>query len=272
MRTRLGLAVLVIVLAGSAVPSSGTGTLRICADPNNLPFSNEARGGFENRIADVLAAELGTEVRYTWWAQRRGFVRNTLREGLCDVLMGVPAGFDPVLTTRPYYRSTYVFVTRTGGVDVRSLDDPALRTLRIGVQLIGNDYVNTPPVHALSQRGIVGNLVGYTVYGDYREPNPPARVVDAVARGEVDIAIVWGPLAGYFAPRQSVALRLSPVTPAVEPPAIRQVFAIAIGVRKGDTALRDALDAALDRRRADIDAILTAYGVPRVEAPSEARP
>ena len=244
--------------------------LRVCADPNGLPASNAHGEGFENRIAALLAHELGARLEYTWWAQRRGFVRNTLRAGLCDVVIGVPAGFDPVLTTRPYYRSTYVFVARRDrGLDVRSFDDPVLRTVRIGVQLIGDDAINTPPVHALSQRGVVGNLVGFTVYGDYAESNPAARVVEAVARGDVDIAVVWGPLAGYFAPLQPVALHLVPVAPAVEARGLRQTFAIAAGVRKDDRALRDALDAALERRRTDVDAILTAYGVPRVAAPEE---
>ncbi len=252
--------------------SAPVAKLRVCADPNNLPFSNEREEGFENRIATLLAQELGVPLEYTWWAQRRGFVRNTVRAGVCDVLIGVPAGFDPVLTTRPYYRSSYVFVTRADAAAVASLDDPALRRVTIGVQLIGNDYVNTPPVHALARRGIVGNLRGYSVVGDYAEPNPPARVVDAVARGDVDVAIVWGPLAGYFASRQPVALRLTPVTPVSEPPAIREAFAIAVGVPKGETALRDAIDAALVRRRDAIDALLTSYGVPRVDAPAEARP
>ena len=260
-----GLLVAPIALVHAGDPPASP--LRVCADPNNLPFSNEGREGFENRIAALLAEDLGRPLAYTWWAQRRGFVRNTLREGRCDVVMGVPAGFDPVLTTRPYYRSTYVFVVRADRhVDVRSFDDPRLRALRIGVQLIGNDGVNTPPVHALTQRGVIGNLVGYPVYGDYAEPNPPARVIDAVARGDVDVAIAWGPLAGYFARRAAVPLRIVPVMPAADPPGVRQVFAIAVGVRKDDRELREQLDAALERRRPEVDAILDAYGVPRVEA------
>src|SRR5215217_8214805 len=177
--------------------------LRVCADPNNLPFSNAKGQGFENRIAELVAREMGRSVKYTWWAQRRGFVRNTLNAGDCDVIIGVPASFDLTAVTNPYYRSSYVFVTRRDrNIHVSSYDDPILRKLRIGVQLVGDDGANTPPVHALGQRGIRGNLKGYLVYGDYREPNPPARIVDAVVKGEVDVAIVWGPLAGFFAARQ----------------------------------------------------------------------
>ena len=174
--------------------------LRVCADPNNLPFSNEAGDGFENRLAELIADELNARVEYTWWAQRRGFFRNTLRADRCDVVMGMPASFELALATRPYYRSTYVFVYRADApFAVQSFDDSILRGLRIGVPIIGDDGYNPPPAHALGSRGIVRNVLGYPVYGDYREPNPPARLVDAVADGEIDIAIAWGPLAAWAA-------------------------------------------------------------------------
>ncbi|HYE89589.1 MAG TPA: substrate-binding domain-containing protein [Terriglobales bacterium] len=271
MRIRAGaLAVLVLALAGPA-SAQAPGELRVCADPNNLPFSNAREEGFENRIAELLAAELGLTLRYTWWAQRRGFARNTVRERRCDVALGVPVGWDPVLTTRPYYRSTYVFVTRADGPRVRSLDDEVLRTARVGVHLIGDDYANVPPAHALARRGIVDNVVGFMIYGDYTEPNPPARLIEAVASGGVDVAIVWGPLAGYFAGRQPVPLVVTPIAPAEEPP-LRFTFGMAMGVRRDDTALRDALQGALERRRGDVDAILDRYGVPRVAAPASGAP
>ena len=264
MTIRTVAAALVAALLAVAAARAESRTLAVCADPNNLPFSNAAEEGFENRIAEILAVEMGASLRYTWWAQRRGFVRNTLRERRCDVIIGVPVGWDPVLTTRAYYRSSYVFVTRAGGPTIRSLDDPALRTSRIGVQLIGDDYVNTPPAHALARRGLVDNVVAFTVYGNYAEPNPPARLIEAVARGDVDVALAWGPLAGYFGSRQPVPLAMTPVTPAVDPPGLRFVFAMAMGVRRDDTALRDVLQSILDRRARDIDAILDRYGVPRV--------
>jgi mxaJ protein len=130
--------------------------LRVCADPNNLPFSNRQLEGFENRIADLLAREMNATVDYTWWAQRRGFIRNTLKAGDCDVVIGLPMVSEMALTTKPYYRSTYVFVYRQDkGLNVRSFDDPILRKIKIGVHLIGDDFANTPPAHALTARGII---------------------------------------------------------------------------------------------------------------------
>jgi mxaJ protein len=255
-----------VIVTIAALTPGAAAPLRVCADPNNLPFTNSRGEGFENRIASLLAREFGTTVEYTWFAQRRGFLRNTLSAGLCDVVMGYPSDADPVATTRPYYRSTYVFVTRrAGGVKVRSFDDPALRTLRIGVQLIGDDGANTPPAHALSRRGIVTNLVGYTVYGDYRKDSPPSEIIAAVARGDVDVAAAWGPLAGYFAARQKVPLDVVPVEPQFDRPLLPETFAISMAVRRTDTALRDRLDTFIVRHRKAIDAILAEYHVPRVD-------
>jgi mxaJ protein len=247
----------------SAATSSGA-VLRVCADPNNLPFSNRQEQGLENKLARLVADDLGATLTYTWWAQRRGFFRNTLKAGLCDAVMGVPSELEMTAHTRPYYRSTYVFVFRADRGDlVRSLDDPALRRLRVGVQLAGDDYANTPPAHALARRNIVSNVVGFTLYGDYAQPNPPARIVDAVSRGDVDVAIVWGPLAGYFATRSKVPLRVVPVTPSGDGPSLPFVFDISVGVRHGDDKLRTAIDGVLERRRADVARLLDEYGVPR---------
>jgi mxaJ protein len=245
--------------------NAATRTLRVCADPNNLPFSNDKGEGFENKIAELAARDMGARVEYTWWAQRRGFIRNTLNASLCDVVIGVPASFDLTAVTNPYYRSSYVFVTRHDrNLHIQSYDDPVLRKLKIGVQLVGDDGANTPPVHSLGQRGIRGNLKGYLVYGDYRQPNPPARIIDGVTKGEVDVAIVWGPLAGYFAARQSVQLDITPVSPQVDLPFMPQVFDVSMGVRRQDKALRDTLDAILERERKAIGSILDSYNVPRI--------
>jgi mxaJ protein len=249
----------------------GARLLRVCADPNNMPFSNRAGDGFENKLAELVAHEMHADLQYTWWAQRRGFIRNTLKAESCDVVMGVPSSFELTATTRPYYRSTYVFVTRADArFRVGSFDDPILKRVRIGVQVIGDDYANTPPAHALSARGIISNVRGYTVYGDYSEPNPPARIVDAVAKGDIDVAVVWGPLGGWFGEREPVPLRIVPVSPQIELPFLPFVFDISMGVRRSDVALRDTLDAILARRRAAVDSILERYRVPRTDRPTPA--
>ena len=242
--------------------------LRVCSDPNNLPFSNQRQEGFENRLAAMLASDLHRPLRYVWLPERRGYIRRTLNAGLCDMLLGVPEHLDAVLPTRPYYRSTYVFLSRADDPRVvRTLDDSLLHTLRVGIHLIGDDYQNTPPAHALARRHVMGNVVGYMIYGDYAKPNPPSDIVAAVARGDIDLAIVWGPFAGYFGPRQPVKLRILPVQPGADGPALPFTFAMALGVPRRDTVLRNQLDAVLVRRRGDIERLLDRYGVPRVGNP-----
>jgi mxaJ protein len=237
--------------------------LRVCADPNNLPFSNERGEGFENRIAQIVADDLHMQLAYTWWPQRRGFVRNTLKAGKCDLVVGVPSHYELVATTRPYYRSTYVFVTRRDrNLQLASFDDPRLHTLQLGVHVVGDDYNNVPPAQALAWRSIVDNVHGYPIYGDYARPDPPRDLIDAVARGEVDVGMAWGPLAGYFAQRQSIPLQLVPVAPQVDRGVLPMSFAIAMGVRRGERAWRDRVQAAVDHRGAEIQAVLRRYGVP----------
>jgi mxaJ protein len=239
--------------------------LRVCADPNNLPFSNDNQEGFENRLAEIVARELHRTVDYTWWAERRGFVRNTVSAGACDVLMGVPSAFERTLNTKPYYRSAYVFVTRRdGGVHARSLDDPVLKRVRVGVQLIGDDGWNSPPAHALAERHIVSNVVGFMVYGNYREPNPPARIVDAVANRDIDVAVAWGPLAGYFAAKSPVPLEVASVGASIDSvTSLPLAFSISVGVSRKNRLLRDEIDRVLARRRTEIDRLLNGFHVPR---------
>jgi len=245
-------------------------SLVACEDPNNLPFSDQARDGFENKIAALLAQNLGTPLHDVWWAQRRGYVRNTLGAARCDIWLGVagtPAG---MIVTRPYYRSTYEFVSRRDrALAGLTLDDPRLKTLIVGVQMVGNDATNTPPAHALSERGITQNVRGFMLYGDYRRPHPLSDIVDAVVSGSIDVGIVWGPAAGYFASRSRVPLRLERVTPQLDAQVWPMTFDIAIGVRKGEPELRDEIDSILEQHRAAIERILDDYHVPRVDAASE---
>jgi len=240
--------------------------LRVCADPNNLPFSNQRREGFENRIADIVARDLHRPLAYFWLPQRRGFVRNTLKANRCDLVMGVPAEFEMLRPTRPYYRSTYVFVARQDrALHLRSFDDPRLKTLTIGIHVTGDDYANPPAAQALAARQIVQNVRGYTVYGDYSQPDPPRGLIDAVANKTVDVAVAWGPLAGYFARREPVAMEVTPVSPQADSRFVRFVYDIAMGVRRDDAALAQRLDDVIARRHGEIRRVLADYGVPLVE-------
>jgi mxaJ protein len=259
-RLLLLLGVVVLFSAGAEARE-----LRVCADPNNLPYSNDKGEGFENEIVTLIARDLGATVTYTWWAQRRGFVRNTLKAERCDLWPGVASGLEMLATTRPYYRSSYVFITRADrAITIESFDDPQLRALTIGVQMVGNDAMNTPPTHALARRGITANVRGYMLYGDYSRPNPAAAIVDAVAAGDIDVAVVWGPLAGYFAATAPANLILTPVRSVADGPQWPMVFDISMGVRRGDNDLKHEIDHALVANRDAIQAILTAYHVPSV--------
>jgi mxaJ protein len=246
-------------------------TLTDCADPNNLPFSNQAQQGFENKLAEMIASDLHAKLNYVWWAQRRGYVRNTLNERKCDFWPGIGSNVEMVATTRPYYRSTYMFVSRASEkLTGLTLDDARLKKLKIGVQMVGNDATNTPPAHALASRGIIANVRGYMLYGDYSKPNPPAEIVRAVERGDVDVALVWGPLAGYFAAQSPVPLRLEPVTPWMADMQWPMQFDISVGVQKDDTKLLKQIDQVLARRTGDIRKLMKAYHVPLVETGASA--
>lgn len=239
--------------------------LVVCADPDDLPYSKQDETGFENRIAQTLADALGAKLRYAWQPLRRGIVRKTLSAGRCDMLAGVPIGMEGVATTAPYYRSGYVFVYRRDGqAPFSSFDDPRLRAAKIGVELVGADMAATPGALSLAGRGIVTNVVGFPVYG---ANSAAERMAAALENGRIDIALAWGPQAGYFAK----AVRHPPlaVTFAHEPAEPAPAFAIGIGVRKDRTALRDELDRALVMKRDRIRAILTEFGVPQLPLPAK---
>jgi mxaJ protein len=238
-----------------------TEQLRVCADPDNLPYSDEQQRGFENKIAAIVADELHASLHYDWLPQRRGFVRKTLGEGRCDVFIGVPVDDERLLTTQPYYRSSYVTVTRSSDPAIHDFSSAMLRRKRVGVQLIGDDLATSPPGYALTQIGATDNVTGYTIYG---ESPAASRAVSDVANRTIDVAILWGPQGSYFAHRAPVPLTVTIASPPNNLAAPFE-YSIAMGVQKRNRELRDVLDAVLVRRRVDIDAVLASYHVPRID-------
>jgi mxaJ protein len=231
--------------------------LRVCGDPNNLPFSNKQSEGFENKIAQVIAKELKIELTYFWWPHQQGLVRRALKPGLCDVMISIPQGWDRVLWTKPYYRSAYAFVYRKDrGFHISSLDDPILKRLKIGV------YINSPPMEALANRDIRTNLVGYSLvnYGDQNER--PDKIIRDLVAGEIDVVLDWGPMAGYFAKRLNGSTPLEVVLLQGGDPRIPFTFEFSMGVKEGNTALKAELEQAISKRHAEIRKILEEYGVP----------
>ncbi|HYT04478.1 MAG TPA: quinoprotein dehydrogenase-associated putative ABC transporter substrate-binding protein [Gemmatimonadales bacterium] len=240
--------------------------LRVCVDPYDMPFSNDREEGFENKIAHLVARDLNATVINYWWPSRRGVLRNSILGGFCDVMIQAPVGLDPVATTKPYYRSTYYFVYRADrGLQIHSLDDTVLKHLKIGVNLIGYDQTNTPPAHALGPRGIVG-LVGF---GNFLNPDPkadhPEDIIDAVAKDSIDVAIVWGPKAGYFAKREPVPLTLVALPDSDPVSGMPFAFDMAMAVRHRDKELKAILDSVIDRRHDEIVEILRQYSVPMIQ-------
>ena len=253
--------------AQAPAPAKSPQALRVCANPDNLPYSNQEQQGFENKIAELIGTELGLPVRYLWHAQRRGYLRRTLNAGRCDLVMGAPVGLRSLITTEPYYRSTYVFVTRKDRkLGISSFDDPALKPLKIGLHVVGDDGENPPPVYSLARRGLANNVTGYKLWDVDGIKNPQGRIIDAVAKGEIDVAVVWGPFAGYFAKQQRIPLKIVPAPTDIA--ALPLEYSMALGVRTGDDDLKRRLQTVLDKRRDDIRAILTGYGVPLVDTPA----
>jgi mxaJ protein len=236
------------------------GLLRVCNDPDNMPFSNQKGEGFENRIAQLIASEWKSKLEYVWYPVRRGYFR-ILNGMYCDLIIQAPGGLDMAGTTDAYYRSGYVFVTREGSklADIKSLADPRLKKARIGVTLLPSDE-QLPPTMALSHYGVVGNLRGY--HGWYNESDRPEDVVNAVANDSVDVAIVWGPLAGYFAKRSKVPLRIQPLGERDSLADVPFRYDIAMAVRRRDRELRDSLQRLLKEKAPEIQAILKEYNIP----------
>jgi mxaJ protein len=262
-----------------AAPAQPQKVLRVCQDPNNLPFSNRELQGFENKIAALLATELGWKIEYTWYPQRMGFIRNTLRAKeadsdsfKCDLVTGVATGFDMGATTRPYYHSTYAMAYVKGkgldGVhtleDLKNLDAGQRAKLRLGV------FGRSPVTEWLIDNGLVQQMVSYQTQSGDAERYPGEMVEKDLANGAIDVAFIWGPIAGYFA-QQSKAVPIVAI-PLKPHPGVKFDFEIAMATRFGEAAYKQKIDEAIDRKRPQINAILAQYGVPLLELAPPASP
>jgi len=236
--------------------------LKICADPNNLPFSNEKKEGFENKIAELLGAELGLKVDYVWFPQVIGFVRNTLRARLCDLVVGTVAGDDTMQTTNPYYFTTHVMLYRSDkGLGLSGPQDPRFATMRLGV------VAGTPPADLLVRYDLMAHTKPYALMVDTRFESPTHDMVQDIVDGTIDVGFLWGPIAGYYRKRDALPLTLVPLKS--EPGAARMAYHIAMGVRANEPEWRRHINAAIIKHQTEITAILHEYGIPLLNEQGE---
>jgi quinoprotein dehydrogenase-associated probable ABC transporter substrate-binding protein len=255
----------VALLAGSGGPVAAQTSdlvtrqaLRVCSDPANLPFSNTAGEGFENKIAELIASKLGVPVEYTWFPQATGFVRMTLGLNRCDVIIGFAQGDELVQNTNHYYRSTYVFVTKADGplAGVTTLSDPLLKDKRIGV------IAGTPPATVLAKNGLIGRAKGYSLTVDRRFEAPAEQMIADIQSGAIDGGLLWGPIGGYYAKRSDVPLK---VVSLPKEPGTRMTYRITMGVRFHDQDWKRQLNRLIRDNQEEINAILADYGVPLLD-------
>ena len=248
---------------GEAMPADDPNLFRVCAPKDNLPFSNEKQEGFENKIAEVIAKDLGKKLTYEFWYDRQGFIRNTLSAHRCDVVMGTATEADMTLNSEPYYRSGYVFVyKKSSGYSIKDFDSPDLHRAKIGV------IMESPPTRPLNDKDLLGNSRPYRMQRDLNLP--PSFMIDDLVKGDIDVAVVWGPIGGYFAKKAMSDLVVVPA-PEYEQlnPHGKEYWNISVGVRKKDKERIAMINGALERRKDDIVKILDEFGIPHVPVVAE---
>lgn len=231
--------------------------LRVCADPSNPPFSTKDGEGFENKIAELFAAELKVPVQYTWYPDTIGFVRNTLRAHRCDLIVGTSAGSELMQNTNPYYRSAYSLVYRKdSNISLTSLDDPALKSLRIGA------IAQTPPVTLLARKGLLRQMTPYRIMVDTRFDDPGQELVHDVATGKIDVGVLWGPIAGYYAKKEATPLTVVPLT---SEDGVQLDYWITMAVRFNEPDWKHQINQMIREKQPEITQILLDYGVPLLD-------
>ncbi len=238
-------------------------TLRVCADPANMPYSNKAGEGFENKIAELFAADLGVPVEYTWYPSTVGFIRNTLRDRKCDLILAAPTGSELLQNTNPYYRSAYAIVSRKdAGLTAKTLADPVMKSLRIGV------VAGTPPATLIARYSLFDQMRPYHLMVDTRFESATTRMVEDIVKGEIDIGLLWGPIAGYWAKVQNPPLVVTPLKTTVEE-GVRVDFRIHMGLRYREPEWKLRLNNLIADNQDQIYAILHQYGVPLLDDQGE---
>jgi quinoprotein dehydrogenase-associated probable ABC transporter substrate-binding protein len=233
--------------------------LRVCADPHNLPFSNDKGEGFENKLAELFAEKLDRKVAYTFFPQATGFVRMTLAAHRCDVIMGFPQGDDLVQSTNPYYRTSYALIYKAGG-DLEGIDrlsDERLKQKRIGV------VAGTPPATYLAANSLLGRTKPYALMIDTRIDSSAEAMIKDLKAGEIDVGILWGPMAGYFARNESPPIRVVPLLKDTGGPQL--AYRIAMGVRGTDQNWKRQLSRLIQENQPAINKLLISYGVPLLD-------
>ncbi len=233
-------------------------SLRVCADPANLPFSNKEEKGFENKIAELIAGELGVKVRYTWFPQSIGFIRQTLDKKKCDIIIGYVSAHELVLNSNPYYKTSYVLIHRKGELKgFKNLNDPRLKDKKIGV------IAGTPPVTILALNDMLDNIKSYHRMVDRRYFSPAEQMIDEIAKGELDVGLLWGPIGGYFAKKASKPLTIAPLVN--ETKGGRMAYRITFAVRRGEKVWKRQLNRIIRRKQDEINKILLDYGIPLID-------
>ncbi len=245
--------------AEAAIELVDPDVFRVCADPRDLPFSNKEGQGFENKIAELLAQKLGKSIAYTYYPNSTGFVRNTLNAHRCDVVMDMPQGDDFVQVTNPYYRASYALVTKKDGdlASVATLEDPRLKGKRIGI------IAGTPPATNLAVAGLLANVKSYPLVIDTRFDAPTADMTKDLEDGVIDVAILWGPIAGNFAKNAKPPLQVTPLVNETTGP--HMVYRMGLGVRHSDQEWKRTLNRLIAENQGEIEKILDSYGVPLLD-------
>ncbi|MDB5396829.1 MAG: methanol oxidase [Rhodospirillales bacterium] len=237
--------------------------LRVCADPSALPFSNDKKEGFENKIADVIGQDIGVPVTYVWFPRIGAFARQTLQKRLCDLVMGTASGDGEMDTTTPYYHSGYMIVSRAdAGITANTIGDPSLTSMRIGL------IAATPPTDLLVRHGLMPHVTSYSLSVDSRFESPARQMIQDIIDHKIDAGLLWGPIAGYYISHEHLPLKAVFIDP--EPDSARLDYHISMGVRVGEPDWRRRVNQAIQKRQTEIAAILTDYGVPLLDEQNRA--